>query len=143
MTLASVVVTQIGNLMQRTESTSVFRMRWGRTAWWVGIATELVLLALLIYVPVLQRLLHSTLPLQNWVFLFAWTFICSSPMKAARPWSAAEPVGGYTVVCVRAPEHVGVRVPSCGYEVGHEKHHGCGRVGAGIWRRASVSVARR
>ena len=31
MTLASVVATQIGNLLaQRTESTSVFRMRWGR-----------------------------------------------------------------------------------------------------------------
>ena len=26
-------------------------------------------------------------------------------------------------MCVRAPEHVGVRVPSCGYEVGYEEHH--------------------
>jgi P-type Ca2+ transporter type 2C len=76
MTLASVVVTQIGNLFaQRTESTSAFRIRWGGNRLvWVGIATELVLLALLLYVPVLQRLFDTApLPLQNWVFLFAWT----------------------------------------------------------------------
>ena len=75
MTLASVVVTQIGNLFaQRTESTSVLRMRWGRNRLvWVGIATELVLLALLIYVPVLQRLFDRHPCPQNWVFLCAWT----------------------------------------------------------------------
>jgi Ca2+-transporting ATPase len=76
MTLASVVATQIGNLFaQRTESTSVFRMCWGRNRLvWVGIATELALLALLLYVPVLQRLFDTApLPLQNWLLLFAWT----------------------------------------------------------------------
>jgi magnesium-transporting ATPase (P-type) len=76
MTLASVVATQIGNLFaQRTESTSVFRMRWGGNRLvWVGIATELALLALLLYVPVLQRLFDTApLPLHNWLFLFAWT----------------------------------------------------------------------
>jgi magnesium-transporting ATPase (P-type) len=76
MTLASVVMTQIGNLLaQRTGSISVFRMRWGRNRLvWVGIATELVLLALLLYVPVLQRLFDTApLPPQNWLFLFAWT----------------------------------------------------------------------
>jgi magnesium-transporting ATPase (P-type) len=76
MTLASVVVTQMGNLFaQRTESISVFRMRWGRNRLvWVGMATELALLALLLYVPVLQRLFDTApLPLHNWLFLFAWT----------------------------------------------------------------------
>jgi magnesium-transporting ATPase (P-type) len=75
MTLASVVVTQMGNLFaQRTESISVFRMRWGRNRLvWVGMATELALLALLLYVPVLQRLFDTApLPLHNWLFLFAW-----------------------------------------------------------------------
>jgi P-type Ca2+ transporter type 2C len=76
MTLAAVVATQIGNLFaQRTESTSVFRMRWARNRLvWVGIATELTLLVLLLYVPVLQRLFDTApLPLSNWLFLCAWT----------------------------------------------------------------------
>jgi magnesium-transporting ATPase (P-type) len=76
MTLASVVVTQIGNLFaQRTESLSVFRRRWGRNRLvWVGIATELTLLVVLLYVPVFQRLFDTApFPLQNWLFLFAWT----------------------------------------------------------------------
>ena len=72
MTLAAVVMTQIGNLFaQRTESASVLRMRWGRNRLvWVGIATELALLALLLYVPVLQRLFDTApLSLANWLFL--------------------------------------------------------------------------
>jgi magnesium-transporting ATPase (P-type) len=76
MTLASVVATQIGNLFaQRTESISVFRIHWGRNRLvWIGIATELALLALLLYVPVLQHLFDTApLPLHNWLFLFAWT----------------------------------------------------------------------
>lgn len=75
MTLASVVATQIGNLFaQRTESRSVFRMHWGTNRLvWAGIATELTLLALLLYVPALQRLFDTApLPPQNWLFLFAW-----------------------------------------------------------------------
>jgi magnesium-transporting ATPase (P-type) len=76
MTLAAVVVTQIGNLFaQRTESTSVFRTHWGKNRLvWVGIATELALLGLLLYVPVLQRLFDTApLPLPNWLVLCAWT----------------------------------------------------------------------
>ncbi len=76
MTLASIVVTQIGNLFaQRTESLPVFQMRWGRNRLvWVGIATELTLIVLLVYMPVLQRLFDmAPFPLQNWLFLFAWT----------------------------------------------------------------------
>ena len=76
MTLASIVVTQIGNLFaQRTESLPIFQMRWGKNRLvWVGIATELTLIVLLVYMPVLQRLFDmAPFPLQNWIFLFAWT----------------------------------------------------------------------
>ena len=100
MTLASVVATQIGNLLaQRTESTSVFRMRWGRNRLvWVGIATELVLLALLLYVPVLQRLFDTApCPCRTGCFSLPGRPSCSSPMKAARPgppqspWEVTQP----------------------------------------------------
>jgi magnesium-transporting ATPase (P-type) len=76
MTLAAVVATQIGNLFaQRTESLSVFQIRWGRNRLvWVGIATELLLLVSLLYVPVLQRLFDTApFPPQYWLFLCAWT----------------------------------------------------------------------
>ena len=75
MTLASVVATQIGNLFaQRTESLSVFRMRWNSNRLvWIGIATELMLIVLLVYVPVFQHLFDTaSFPLHNWLFLFAW-----------------------------------------------------------------------
>src|SRR5215831_3346748 len=76
MTLASIVATQIGNLFaQRTEHTSVFRISLSRNPLvWVGIATELTLLVLLLYTPLLQSLFGTApLPLKNWLFLCAWT----------------------------------------------------------------------
>jgi Ca2+-transporting ATPase len=76
MTLASIGTTQIGNLFaQRTEHTSVFwSSPFSNRLVWVGIATDLALLVLLLYVPMLQRLFGTApLPLQNWLFLFAWT----------------------------------------------------------------------
>jgi potassium/sodium efflux P-type ATPase len=76
MTLASIVATQIGNLFaQRTESTSIWRMHWGKNRLvWVGIATELALIGVLLYLPMLQRLFGTApFPLWNWLFLFAWT----------------------------------------------------------------------
>ena len=76
MTLAAVVMTQIGNLFaQRTESRSALRMGWGRNRLvWVGVATELALLALLLYVPVLQRLFDTApLSLSSWLFVGVWT----------------------------------------------------------------------
>ena len=50
-------------------------MRWGRKRLvWVGMATELLLLALLLYVPVLQRLFDTApFPPQYWLLLCAWT----------------------------------------------------------------------
>ena len=75
MTLASIVVTQIGNLFaQRTEIRRSGAHALGQEPLvWVGIATELGLLALLLYVPVLQRLFAmAPFPLGNWLFLCAW-----------------------------------------------------------------------
>ena len=76
MALAAVVATQIGNLFaQRTERTSVFRVGlFSNRLVWVGIATEIILVASIIYVPVLQTIFGTAaFPLRNWLFLFAWT----------------------------------------------------------------------
>jgi hypothetical protein len=41
---------------------------------WVGIATELTLLVLMLYTPFLQHIFGTApFPLGNWLFLFAWT----------------------------------------------------------------------
>jgi hypothetical protein len=76
MTLGAVVATQIGNLFaQRTEETSIFRIDFFSN-WlvWLGIATELTLAVLIIYVPLLQNVFGTAaLPAKNWLFLFAWT----------------------------------------------------------------------
>jgi magnesium-transporting ATPase (P-type) len=76
MTLGAVVATQIGNLFaQRTERTSVFTMGWFTNRMiWIGIASELVLISLIVYVPFFQEVFGTAaFPLQNWLFLFAWT----------------------------------------------------------------------
>lgn len=76
MTLASVVCTQIGNLFaQRTESLSAWQVGFfGNRLVWIGIATELTLMLLLVYVPPLQAIFGTAaLPLHYWWFLVAWT----------------------------------------------------------------------
>ena len=75
MTLGAVVTTQIGNLFaQRTERTSLVKIGlFSNRLVWVGIATELVLIALIIYVPFLQKIFGTAaLGTQHWLFLFAW-----------------------------------------------------------------------
>ena len=76
MALAAVVTTQIGNLFaHRAEQISIFRMNWlSNRLIWIGIATELVFINLVIYVPFLQNLIGvAAFPLEYWLFLFAWT----------------------------------------------------------------------
>jgi len=76
MALAAVVVTQIGNLFaHRTERTTVFRVSlFSNRLIWVGILTELALIFMIIYVPFLQNAIGTAaFPLENWLFLFAWT----------------------------------------------------------------------
>jgi potassium/sodium efflux P-type ATPase len=76
MALAAVVTTQIGNLFaQRTERISVFRIGLfsNRLVWW-GIASELLLIAGIVYLRPLQALIGTAaFPPANWIFLFAWT----------------------------------------------------------------------
>jgi len=76
MALGAVVATQIGNLFaQRTERTSVFAIGWFTNRMvWIGIASELLLISLIIYVPFFQQVIGTaSFPLTNWLFLFAWT----------------------------------------------------------------------
>jgi magnesium-transporting ATPase (P-type) len=76
MTLAAVVATQMGNVYaQRTESLSVLRLSLGSNpfVWW-GIATEALLIVLLVYTPLLQRVFGTApFPWEHWLFLLAWT----------------------------------------------------------------------
>jgi P-type Ca2+ transporter type 2C len=76
MALAVVVTTQIGNLFaQRTDRISFFRTPlFGNRLIWVGIASELALVCLLVYTPFLQSIFGTgAFPLRNWLFLLAWT----------------------------------------------------------------------
>lgn len=75
MALAAVVTTQIGNVLaQRTERSSIFTVGFfSNRLIWVGIATELVLISLIVYVPFFQRIFFTApFPVENWLFLFAW-----------------------------------------------------------------------
>jgi Ca2+-transporting ATPase len=75
MALAAVVTTQIGDLFaQRTARASAFRIAWFKNRLiWIGIATELVLILLIVYTPFLNTFIGTApFPLANWLFLFAW-----------------------------------------------------------------------
>jgi len=75
MALACVVTTQIGNLFaHRTERTSVFRIGvFGNRLLWIGIFSELLIIALIVYAPPLQRIVGTqAFSPENWLFLFAW-----------------------------------------------------------------------
>jgi magnesium-transporting ATPase (P-type) len=76
MTFGAVVTTQVGTVMGcRTNRTSVFRigLLTNRLILW-GIAVELTLLVILIYVPFMQPI-FNTAPIgpREWAYLFAWT----------------------------------------------------------------------
>jgi magnesium-transporting ATPase (P-type) len=76
MALAAVVTTQIGNVFaHRTERASVLQVGFFTNRLvWVGIVTELLLIALIVYAPFLQQFIGTAaFPLENWLFLFAWT----------------------------------------------------------------------
>jgi magnesium-transporting ATPase (P-type) len=76
MALAAVVMTQIGNLFtQRTEQNSIVTVGFfGNPMIWWGIATEVTLLVLIVYVPFFQNIFGTAaFALQNWLILI--TFI--------------------------------------------------------------------
>lgn len=76
MTLGAIVATQIGNLFaQRTQHSSLFQVGlFSNRLVWLGIASELVLILAIVYVPILQ-LVFGTAALGwiDWLFLVAWT----------------------------------------------------------------------
>lgn len=72
MTLAAVVATQVGNLFaQRTERASAFHAGFFRNRLvWIGIATEVGILLLIVHVPFLQSIFGTAgFPAQGWGFL--------------------------------------------------------------------------
>lgn len=75
MALAAVVTTQIGNLFaQRSERLSFLRLPlMGNRLIWIGIATEVILIVAIVYVPFLQNLIGTAAfdPI-NWAFLALW-----------------------------------------------------------------------
>ncbi len=74
MALACVVTTQIGNLFaQRAHRTSSIRAwLFSNPLLWVGIASELVLILAIVYVPIMQRLIGTAaFSPKNWLLLFA------------------------------------------------------------------------
>lgn len=76
MTLAAVVATQVGNVFaQRTERISILRVGlFSNRLVWVGIAVEVTLILLIVYVPFLQNVFGTAaFPPQYWLFLLAWT----------------------------------------------------------------------
>jgi magnesium-transporting ATPase (P-type) len=106
MTLAGVVVTQVGAVMGcRTDRTSIFRigLLTNRLVLW-GIAVELTLLGILIYVPFMQPI-FNTGPIgpREWLYLFAWTpviFLLDEARKVILRWRESrttlntKPTGG-------------------------------------------------
>jgi potassium/sodium efflux P-type ATPase len=75
MALAAVVCTQIGNVFtQRSERVSFFKLPlFNNRLLWIGVASELLLVFGITYLPFLQNLIGTAaFPLRNWLFLLAW-----------------------------------------------------------------------
>jgi magnesium-transporting ATPase (P-type) len=75
MALAAVVTTQIGNVLaHRTERSSIFSIGFFTNRMvWAGIASELIIVLMVIYVPFFQDVIGTgAFPLENWLFLCAW-----------------------------------------------------------------------
>lgn len=76
MALACVVSTQIGNLFaQRTQRMPLLLARpRGNRLIWVGILSELAVIALIVYAPPVQRLIGTqAFAATDWLFVLAWT----------------------------------------------------------------------
>ena len=76
MALSAVVTTQIGNLFaQRAENTPIQKMPlFNNKLIWFGILSELVVIAMIVYVPFLQRFIGTaSFSIKYWPFLFAWS----------------------------------------------------------------------
>ncbi len=100
MALGAVVSTQIGNLFaQRTERTSILRVGlFGNRLLWAGIAVEIGLLLMIVYVPFLQKVFGTSgLPLEGWLFLIALApalLLADEARKAVVRWRGGRKGGG-------------------------------------------------
>ncbi len=78
MTFAGIVVAQVGNVLAcRTSRQSIFKTSL-RTNKWIlfGIIAQLLVLAILIYVPIMQQFFGTTaLGLGDWIFLFSLAIV--------------------------------------------------------------------
>ena len=75
MALAAVVTTQIGNVLaHRTERSSILKVGFFTNRMvWAGIASELIIILIVLYVPFFQQVIGTApFPVENWLFLFAW-----------------------------------------------------------------------
>jgi Ca2+-transporting ATPase len=72
MTFAGIVVAQMGNvLVCRTSKTSIFKISPKSNKWiWIGIASQLTIISILVYVPLMRTLYGTTaLSIIDWAFL--------------------------------------------------------------------------
>jgi magnesium-transporting ATPase (P-type) len=72
MTFAGIVIAQVGNVLAcRTSRVSIFKTSLSSNKWiWIGIAGQISLLCILVYVPFLQGLFSTTaLGLMDWAYL--------------------------------------------------------------------------
>lgn len=72
MTFAGIVIAQVGNVLAcRTNKISIFKTSLKSNKWiWLGIASQLTIISLIIYVPFLQGLFGTTaIGLTEWMFL--------------------------------------------------------------------------
>ncbi|MCJ7423963.1 cation-transporting P-type ATPase [Candidatus Bathyarchaeota archaeon] len=72
MTFAGIVVAQVGNVLAcRTNKVSIFKASLKSNKWiWFGIASQLLILSVIIYVPFMQGLFGTTaIGIADWVFL--------------------------------------------------------------------------
>jgi magnesium-transporting ATPase (P-type) len=92
MTLAGVVATQVGAVFGcRTERISIFKIGFTTNRLiLIGIAVELILLGILVYVPFFHGIFNTApLGLVDWIYVFAWTpviFFLDELRKAFLRW---------------------------------------------------------
>jgi magnesium-transporting ATPase (P-type) len=78
MTFAGIAVAQAGNVLaSRTSKASIFKTSLTNNKWiWLGIATQISIVASMVYIPLLQGLFGTAaLDLSDWAFLALLAFI--------------------------------------------------------------------
>jgi magnesium-transporting ATPase (P-type) len=78
MTFAGIVVAQVGNVFAcRTNKVSLFKTSLKSNKWiWLGVASQLSILSIIVYVPLMQRFFSTTaLGFMDWVFLATLAFL--------------------------------------------------------------------